>query len=167
MKKRCFLTVLTAITFCGCFETENIPAVTDFDLSRYLGKWYEIYRLPNSFEQGMSDVYAEYSVADNGSYKVVNHGTRNGIKKSISGFVRFAGPADVGELEVSFFRPFYSRYRVIKLAPDYRYAVVTSGAKKYLWVLARTPQLSEDEKADIMAFLKDNNFPVDKLISGQ
>ncbi|MBQ4329235.1 MAG: lipocalin family protein [Lentisphaeria bacterium] len=167
MKSKFFLTALAAIFFYGCYETKNIPAVTGFDLERYLGKWYEIYRLPNRFEQGMSKVSAEYMMTPDGVCKVINRGIRDGVEKSITGFVRFSGKKDTGELEVSFFRPFYGRYRIIKLAPDYRYSVVTSGSKDYLWILSRTPRLSADDWAEITAFLKQNNFPVDKLIAGQ
>ncbi len=167
MKSKFFLMALTAIFFYGCYETKNIPAVTGFDLKRYLGKWYEIYRLPNHFEQGLGNVSAEYTLNPDGSCKVINQGVRDGQIESVSGFVRFAGAEDVGELEVSFFRPFYGRYRIIKLAPDYRYSVVTSSSMDYLWILSRTPKISDKDMSDIFAFLKRYNFAVDKLISGQ
>lgn len=167
MKSKFFLTALAAIFFYGCYETKNIPAVTGFDLKRYLGKWYEIYRLPNHFEQGLGNVSAEYTLNPDGSCKVINQGVRDGQIESVSGFVRFAGAEDVGELEVSFFRPFYGRYRIIKLAPDYRYSVVTSSSMDYLWILSRTPKISDKDMSDIFAFLKRYNFAVDKLISGQ
>lgn len=37
----------------------TVPAV---DLVKYSGKWYEIARLPNSFEKGLICVTAEYSL---------------------------------------------------------------------------------------------------------
>jgi len=167
MKCGGWFAVLTAIFFTGCHGTKDIPAVTGFELNRYLGKWYEIARLPNWFERDMKQVSAEYFLDSDGSCRVINSGVRRGEKESVSGVIRFAGANDRGELEVSFFRPFYGSYRIIKLASDYRYSVVTSDSRDLLWILARKPQLSVEDMAEITLFLHEYKFPVNKLISGQ
>ena len=161
-----FLPFLLAVA--GCRSTlPVIPAVSGFEVDKYLGKWYEICRLPNWFERDMSRVSAEYFRSPDGSLRVINRGSKNGVAKSVSGFIRFAGSSDIGELQVSFFRPFYADYRIIKLAPDYRYSVVTSRDGTLLWVLSRTAQLAESDQAEIMDFLRKHAFPVEKLITGQ
>ena len=162
-----WLLAILMILSSGCRKTGNIPAVSGFELNRYLGKWYEISRLPNRFERDLTAVTAEYFLAPDGSCRVINRGYRQGKEKSVSGFVRFAGQPDSGELQVSFFRPFYGSYRIIKLAPDYRYSVVTSGSPDYLWILARKPYLSVQDAAEILAFLKKHGFQVNKLVPGQ
>ncbi len=130
------------LTLCGCAaSTEQIPAVRNFDSKRYLGKWYEIARLPHRFERNMNFVSAHYSEQPDGSLRVVNRGQRDGKEREAVGKARFKGGTDVGELEVSFFGPFYGDYRIIELAPDYSSAVVTSSTKEYLWILSRTPRL--------------------------
>ena len=73
-----FLLVLAG----GCMSgrsTEKIPAVTGFELPRYLGAWYEIARLPHRFERGMDRVTAEYTQNPDGTVKVVNRGFRDGV----------------------------------------------------------------------------------------
>ena len=138
--------ILLALTFagglsgCGDKSSMHIAAVENFELERYLGKWYEICRLPNYFEDGMDNVQAEYTRKSDGGVKVVNSGIKNGKYKSISGVVRSVGERGRGELEVSFFRPFYNRYRIIRLLPDYSLAAVTGENMNYLWVLSRTPR---------------------------
>jgi apolipoprotein D and lipocalin family protein len=42
---------------------------------------------------------------------------------------------------VSFFWPFSGDYWILGLDPEYRFAVVGSPNRKYLWILSRTPQL--------------------------
>ena len=131
-------------SLCGCRNAEStasIPAVRPFDAERYLGTWYEIARLPHSFERGMTRVSACYTARKDGGIDVLNSGWRDGKQKSVRGRVRFRGDSDVGELEVSFFGPFYGRYRVIALAPDYSSAMVTSSTRDYLWILARESTL--------------------------
>ncbi len=165
MKKSSLFFIPFLLTAAGCHSMPSIPpAVSGFEIERYLGRWYEIARLPNWFEQGMSDISAEYSRLPDGSLLVVNRGIKSGKAKSISGKLRFAGRENSGELEVSFFRPFYNSYRIIKLAPDYRYSVVTSGNGKYLWILSRDRTLPESDFNEITAFLERHAFPIEKLI---
>ncbi len=157
--------MLLATWLAGCGVSETIPAVENFELARYLGKWYEIARTPNYFERGLSRVTAEYSRDEGGEVKVVNSGVaENGKIKSITGRARFAGKTDVGELKVSFFGPFFSAYRIVKLAVDYRYAVVVGSDLDYVWVLARSPQLAPDDWREIAAFLRTWRISPEKLI---
>ena len=164
MKRSWWMMLMAAWLGAGCSSVPEIPAVCGFELQKYLGKWYEISRLPNWFERGMSEVTAEYFPVDDGSIRVINRGIKNGREKSISGYARFAGKSDVGELEVSFFRPFYSPYRIIKLASDYRYSVVTDRDGDYLWVLSRTPQLPQEDMDEIFRFLSAHGFETERLI---
>lgn len=169
MKKILFLDLLTAAfasLAAGCApSSSDIPAVTNFDLDRYLGTWYEIARLPHRFERGMDHVRAEYSKNADGSVKVVNHGVKNGSAKSIVGRARLKAATlpPTGELEVSFFRPFYADYRIIELDPQYRYAVVTGSTRNYLWILSRTPQLPSDQLAAIIRRLEKLSFDTAEL----
>lgn len=164
MKRNWWMILAAAWMGAGCSSVPEIPAVHGFELHKYLGKWYEISRLPNWFERGMSEVTADYFLLEDGSVRVINRGIKNGREKSISGYARFAGKSDVGELEVSFFRPFYSPYRIIKLASDYRYSVVTDRDGDYLWVLSRTPQLPQEDMDEILRFLSAHGFETERLI---
>lgn len=152
--------------FGGCrarHDTAEIAAVTGFDPARYMGKWYEIARLPHSFERDVTEPMAEYILQEDGTVKVVNSGLRDGKPTQVTGVARFAGKPDVGELEVSFFRPFYGAYRIICLEPDYSAAVVTSDSRDFLWVLAREKSLPREQLARYLAMLEKYKFEVKLL----
>ena len=69
------LLILVATTISGCTGVpKGLVPVSDFDASRYMGKWYEIARLDHSFERGLSQVTAEYTMRDDGGVKVINRG---------------------------------------------------------------------------------------------
>ena len=162
----CMVIVLAVVILSGCAtyeSTAHIPAVTGFQLDRYLGTWYEIARLPHSFERDMHQVSAEYSLAGDGTVKVVNRGVRNGQVKAAQAVAKFKASPDTGELRVSFFRPFYGDYRIIRLADDYSSAIVTSSSKKYLWILARQRRLSPGLLEEYLHQIRDWGFAVDKL----
>ena len=63
-------------------------SVSDIDLKKYMGKWYEIARYDHSFEHEMTDVSAEYSFKPNGEIEVINSGLKNGRVKRIKGRLR-------------------------------------------------------------------------------
>lgn len=164
MKKLNFVFICSILFLGGCRTDDLPPAVKKLDIARYCGKWYEVARLPNWFEDGLSDVTADYTPVGNGKIKVVNRGNKDGKIKEITGWARPADADETGNLEVSFFRPFYSPYIVIKLAPDYSYSVVSGGSRKYLWILSRTPDVSPEVMDEILLFLNRTGYDTAKLI---
>ena len=139
-----FITSVLLLQACSQLP-ENIEPVTDFDVNRYLGTWYEIARLDHSFERGLQQVTAEYSLRDDGGIKVVNRGfdTQKQEWDEAIGKAYFVGDKDVGQLKVSFFGPFYGGYNIIALDEAYQYAMVCGPDRAYLWILARTPDLDQ------------------------
>lgn len=161
--KAAFAALAATLFLTGCAaSTRHLPAITPFDVDQYLGRWYEIARLPHRFERGLDYVTAEYSREEQ-HIAVVNRGVRNGQPKSVRGVARFKGDADTAELRVSFFRPFYGDYRVIWLAPDYSCAIVTSTTKKYFWILARERTLPPTQLQQLVAMAQKWGFETEKL----
>ena len=118
---------------------DNSP-ITQFDLSKYLGTWYEIARFDHSFERGMDNVTAEYFLRDDGKVDVLNSGWKDGVFKTAEGKAKQPDPmTDPAHLKVSFFLFFYNDYNVMMLDDDYQVALVGSKNPKYLWILSRTP----------------------------
>ena len=156
-----FFLLLLALT--GCQVQPSLPTVPEFELSRYLGKWYETARLDHSFERGMSEVSAHYSLNEDGTVKVINSGIRDGKRRSITGVAKTAKTP--GELRVSFFRPFYGSYRVVALTPDYSLAMVVSGnSRKYLWILSRTPEADPELVQQYLELARSYGFDTGKII---
>jgi apolipoprotein D and lipocalin family protein len=104
----------------GCIGIpDGVTPVENFQLERYLGKWYEIARLDHSFERGLSHVTAEYSMNPDGSVRVINRGysVKDNKWKQAEGKARFVKKSDQGFLKVSFFGPFYGSYVILELEP--------------------------------------------------
>jgi apolipoprotein D and lipocalin family protein len=139
-----FITIITA----SCTGLpEGVTPVKEFDTNRYLGKWYEIARLDHSFERGLSNVSAEYSLREDGGLRVLNKGfsRKNNEWNEAEGKAYFVGDSNEGHLKVSFFGPFYGSYVVFDLdRENYQYAFVAGYNKSYLWLLSRTPVISDD-----------------------
>lgn len=161
------------LTFCaallsGCAGLpKGAQPVNGFEVNRYLGVWHEVARLDHSFERGLVNVTAEYSLRPDGGLKVVNRGfspAANKWKEAV-GRAYFTGDKTAGRLKVSFFRPFYGGYNIIDLDKDnYSYALVCGPNLSYLWILAREPGLPGETLARLKAKAAALGFAADKLI---
>ena len=161
--------IISMLLFCvGCTQIpDKVKPVNNFELDRYLGKWYEIARLDHSFERGLSKVTAEYSLNDNGSVNVLNQGYSAQDKqwKTATGIAYFIDSPTDGLLKVSFFRPFYGTYAIFELDhANYQYAVISGPNHSYLWILSRTPSLSEAIKKQLIQKASDAGFNTQELI---
>jgi apolipoprotein D and lipocalin family protein len=152
----------------GCTGSpDGVSVVTGFELDRYLGRWYEIARLDHSFERGLSAVTADYSLRDDGGVHVINRGfsTESGEWNEAIGKAYFAGASDVGQLNVSFFGPFYGGYNIVELdKEDYQYSLVAGPNRDYLWILSRTPQMEPDILQSLVNRAGELGFATDELI---
>jgi apolipoprotein D and lipocalin family protein len=138
MKK---LLIALVLLLTGCMGLpDNIRPVDNFEVKKYLGKWYEIARLDHSFERGLTKISAEYSLRDDGGVKVINRGysASDNEWKQAEGKAYFVEGSDQGYLKVSFFGPFYGSYIVFELDHEnYQYSLVSGPDKSYFWLLAR------------------------------
>jgi len=140
---------------------EVVPRV---ELGKYLGKWYEIAHLPARFQEGCSDTTATYTLSKDGGISVLNECVRNGKVKRAKGRAKVVDKSSGAKLKVTFFRPFYGDYWIIKLGNDYDYAVVGTPNRKYLWILSRTPQMDDNLLSQLIEFAKSKGFKVENLI---
>ncbi len=123
-------------------SSSPLNSVSSVDLNRYLGTWYEIYRLPNRFEDiDCVTVSAQYALRDDGHVSVLNTCLKKDGPKVANGIAKVVSGSNNAQLKVSFFRPFYGDYWVIDLADDYSWVLVGEPAGKYFWILARQKQL--------------------------
>ena len=160
--------MVLAMLLAGCTgKPENVTPVNNFDGTKYLGKWYEIARLDHSFERGLSQVTAQYSLREDGGLKVINRGY-NAAKsewKQAEGKAYFVDKPDLGYLKVSFFGPFYGSYVVFDLEREnYSHSMISGPDTSYLWILSRTPTMDEATKKRLVEKAKALGFDTSKLI---
>lgn len=170
---RIFSLAIMALTLAACEAppvnrnaAKPLETVERVDLARYLGRWYEIARFDNSFERDCWAVTATYSKNPDGSIRVLNACRKGALD----------GPPDVAEgratpqdatntkLAVTFFWPFTGDYWVIGLADDYSWALVGEPSGRYLWILARTPQIAPELRVDLINRLQTMGYNTNALM---
>jgi len=166
--KWAYLPLALALVLGGCLGVpDGARPVEDFVLDKYLGKWYEIARLDHSFERGLSNVTAEYSLRDGGGVKVINRGfdTAANKWKEAEGKAYFVDDTSIGKLKVSFFGPFYGAYNVIALDEEaYQWSLVVGPDTQYFWILSRTPVLDKEIVEQLLSKARLLGFDTEKLI---
>lgn len=124
------------------------------DLSRYLGRWYEIARYDNSFQRDCEGVTAEYTLRPDGMIRVLNtchEGSPEGRVRTAEGKAKLVPGSGNAKLKVSFFGPFFfGDYWVLDHAEDYSWSVVGEPTGKYLWLLCREATPAETAKAALV-----------------
>ena len=164
------LTAVASLVMASSFapvHAAQIEPVTPFDIKRYSGKWYEIYRLDHRFERNLSNVTARYKMRPNGTLEVVNRGfnTKKCKWNSATGTGKFRGATDVADLKVSFFWPFSGAYKVFALdRKNYRWAAIAGNNRNYFWILSRNPRLPASVEKKLLKQAASLGFNVNKLI---
>ena len=158
--------VMAANTFSIDSKVSEPQLVPSVDLARYAGRWYEIARLPNSFQKKCAGgVAATYELRPDGKVTVINE-----CRKASGEITRAKGTAKVADkttnakLKVTFFWPFYGDYWILDLGPNYEYAVVGDPKRRYLWILSRTPQIADALYHGLLAKMITEGFDTSRMI---
>ncbi len=148
-----------------------VTTVAKVDLDRYLGRWFEIATIVQSFQKGCNATQAEYSLRDDGKIRVLNAcrlGSPTGTLKSAEGRARIVDTTTGAKLKVSFFWPFEGDYWILALEDDgqggpYLASLVGSPDRKTLWILARETTLAPEVLARLLARARELGFDTSKL----
>lgn len=165
------------LTACaGVDSVEELPTAKSVDLSRYIGTWHEIARLPMWAQRHCLRSTAEYSLLESGEIGVRNACvTADGEEISIKGVATMVERVHHAKLNVVFdqwaakLAAFFTssddgNYWILRVDPEYRHAVVGTPDREYLWILARTPSLPESTYQELVAFGQRLGFTTESLI---
>lgn len=166
------ITMMTLfISSLSLFAQQAPPKTVDYvDLKKYAGLWYEIAKIPNSFQDHcIKGTKAKYNLTSDGEIEVINSCIdENGEVDDADGIARIIDKKTNAKLEVSFvsffgWRPFWGDYWIIGLDENYQWAIVGTPNRKYGWILARTPKLSNDVMEKINQILVDQGYDPKKF----
>jgi apolipoprotein D and lipocalin family protein len=158
--------LLIIVVSLNLMAQQNPPTTVKYvDINKYAGLWFEIAKIPNSFQdQCVKGTTAKYILKDDGEIAVVNSCIdKDGEIDDADGVARIVDKRSNAKLEVSFvsflgWRPFWGDYWIIGLDENYQWAIVGTPNRKYGWVLSRTPQLIKETMEEIFQILKDQGY---------
>ncbi len=147
-------------------KNQPLSTVSQVDLNRYLGTWYEIAAYPNYFQRGCKCTTANYS-QEKTTISVINRCYRDGSWDIADGKARVVPNSGNAKLKVWFFWPFKGDYWIIDLDENYTYAVVGHPSRHYLWILSRSPQMEPSRYQKVLEFIDSVDFDRNRLVKTQ
>ncbi len=147
-------------------SNKSQPKTVEFvSLEKYVGVWYEIAKIPNTFQRSCKkNTTATYSIQKDGKIKVVNRCVEDDDEiNQAEGVARIVDKLTNAKLEVSFvsffgWRPFWGAYWIIGLDDNYQWVVVGHPKRDYGWILSRTKSISEETRLTIFSLLREQGY---------
>ena len=157
-------------TVFGIFHRQAMPdgvmPVEEFSLEKYCGRWFEIGRMDFFWEKkSLTNVYAEYTINEEGTVDVKNTGfnEKSGKWSSYEGEARFRADNNIAALEVTFFGGAWAGYNVVSIDKDYKNALVYGRNLDYLWILSRDRSMPQSIKDLFLAIAKETGYDISKI----
>lgn len=169
-----FAAAATLVALGAATAAPPVQTVAQLDMQRYAGTWYELARLPNRLQaRCIGDATATYRPGDDGSLVLIRRcredGDRWGV--AVGHATAIGGDASGARLRVNYLPAWlgwlpavHDEHWVVMLDDDYRYAVVSDPERETLWILSRTPSLDMDTFESVVARLRAQKYPVDRLV---
>ncbi len=164
---RIALLLLAIPLFSGCATLEPMKTVDYVDLNRFMGDWYVIANIPTFLEKGAHNAVESYALNDAGEIETTfrfRAGSFDGSLKEYhpKGFVKDQDSNALWDMQ--FIWPFRADYRIIYLAEDYSQVIIGRQARDYVWVMARTPTISNEDYSAMADRVAAFGYDVQELV---
>ncbi len=140
------------------------PPSKPVDIARFLGRWYEIARVPNQFERGdgCAAPTADYAQTDKGISLVqtCHRGSPTGSEKIYRPAAQILDAANT-RFRLTYFALFDKDYWVLDHAPDYAWAIIGDPTGKFVWGFSRAP--GGAVKDELVSHIKGLGYDIGRL----
>ena len=158
----------TAFLLLGMETMTLAPIATAprVDLQRFMGDWYVIANIPTSFEKGAHNATESYRLSPDGTIATTFTYRKDGFDGPLKtmkpkGFVRDTESNAVWGMQ--FLWPFRSEYLIAYVSPDYTQTIIARNKRDYVWIMARTPTISEAEYTPLVERVAALGYDTSKL----
>jgi apolipoprotein D and lipocalin family protein len=168
MHLRAFFASASGILMATSCATSQPPlsTVPSVDLDRFMGEWYVIANIPTLLERGAHNAVESYRLNENGTIATTFTYRKNsfdGPRKEYhpTGFVLDEESNALWGMQ--FLWPIKADYRVIYLTSDYSQTVIGRNKRDYVWYMARTPRVSEEDYDEVSRIIAESGYDISRL----
>jgi apolipoprotein D and lipocalin family protein len=146
--------------------TPSMRTVESVDIERFMGDWYVIANIPTRFERGAHNAVESYQLTPEGTVQTTftyRKGSYDGELKTMKpkGFIRDDGSNAIWGMQ--FVWPFKAEYLIVYLDEDYSTTIIGRSKRDYLWIMARTPEISDEQYRRLVEFCAEQGYDVEKI----
>jgi apolipoprotein D and lipocalin family protein len=142
-------------------------ATVDYvDIDRFMGDWYVVANIPTFLEEEAHNAVESYEKNEDGTIATTFtflDGGFDGERKEYhpTGFIRDTETNALWGMQ--FIWPIKADYRIVYLDHDYTKTVIGREARDYVWVMARTPTISDEEYEEIIQLIDSIGYDISKM----
>jgi len=159
--------MLLATHLIGC--SARIPplkTVASVDIPRFMGDWYVIANIPTFIEKRAHNAIESYRLDADGTIATTftfRDGSFDGPLKTYTprGFIQDKASNAVWGMQ--FIWPFKAEYLITHLNDSYTQTVIGRKKRDYVWIMARTPAIPEEDYARLVAELAAQGYDIARL----
>ncbi len=151
---------------CQNVAMKPLPTVQHVDLPRFMGDWYVIANIPTFIEKGAHNAIESYKLDADGTIAVTftfRADAFDGKLKQYTprGFVRDTQSNAIWDMQ--FIWPLKTDYRISYLAPDYSQTIISREKRDYVWIMARTPGISDTDYQQLLNIIREQGYDVARV----
>ena len=160
------ISLVPLISLAACSTHPPIRTVPQVDLERFMGHWYVIANIPTFIEREAHNAIESYELVEDRQVATTfrfNQGSFEGPLKTYrpTGFVTDDPSNAVWGMQ--FIWPIKADYRIIYLNEDYTQTVIGRNKRDFVWIMARTPAITETDFAGIIDVIAAQGYDVSKV----
>jgi apolipoprotein D and lipocalin family protein len=143
-----------------------IKPVNQVNIDRFMGDWYVIAAIPTFIETQAFNAIENYQLNDDGTIATTFTYYKGGFDGPLKtyepkGFVKpNTGNAIWG---MQFLWPIKADYRIAYLDDDYQHTIIARNARDYVWLMARTPQITDTQYDAMLNLTRALGYDVSKM----
>jgi apolipoprotein D and lipocalin family protein len=131
-----------------------------------MGDWYVIANIPTFLEKGAHNAVENYQLNDDGTIATTftyRADAFDGKPKEYrpKGFIKDTKSNALWGMR--FIWPIKADYRIVYLDDAYSQTIVARQSRDYVWIMARTPSISEQDYEQLVSFVESIGYDVSKL----
>jgi apolipoprotein D and lipocalin family protein len=154
------------MSLMGCSSQPPVRTVDYVDLQRFMGDWYVIANIPTFIEKGAHNAVESYSMKDDGIIETTFSFRKNGYEGEEkiyrpTGYVVDKQSNAIWGMQ--FIWPVKADYRIMYLKPDYSLTVIGRNKRDYVWVMARTPTIDEEDYQQVIKLIKNQGYDIGQI----
>lgn len=160
------LIALLSLSACSVMPEPGFPRAHDVDLNRFMGPWYVIAHIPPSKTQNAYNEIERYTRGEDDTIHV-KFTYRDGSFDGKSHTMTPTGTVIDGTGNAVWAMRFYwilrLQYVISYVSPNYDSTIVARDKRDYVWIMARTPRISDRRYQSLVTRVKDLGYDTSKL----
>ena len=143
-----------------------LATVDHVELERFMGDWYVIGGITTFLEKGAHNAVESYELKPDGSIATTFVFRKDGFdgEEKVHHPVGFVTDTDTNAVwGMRFVWPIKADYRIVYLTEDYSQTIIGRNKRDYVWIMARTPTISDDDYQRMLGLVESMGYDMSKV----